>query len=174
MSKMSNCKFCGKEIAKNAKSCPSCGAKNKKPLYLRWWFITIVVIFLLGAIGSSGSKSSNNTNKTTTSADTSSNTTTTKEVEKPKEKYEIVGDTAMEKDSIGIYYITGTLKNNSGRTANYVQISFNLYDKSGAQVGQAFANVSNLDADGNWKFKAMVTNTDNSVVSYKLAEVTGF
>ncbi|MCU6061082.1 zinc-ribbon domain-containing protein, partial [Clostridioides difficile] len=31
MSKMIQCKSCSKEIASNAKSCPNCGAKNKKP-----------------------------------------------------------------------------------------------------------------------------------------------
>lgn len=54
MAKMKNCSVCNAEIASNAKACPSCGAKNKKPIYLRWWFILIVVIVLLGAIGSLG------------------------------------------------------------------------------------------------------------------------
>lgn len=43
-SQMKACKVCGKEIAKNAKVCPYCGAKNKKPLFKRWWFIAILVI----------------------------------------------------------------------------------------------------------------------------------
>lgn len=30
MAKLTTCKACGKEIAKSAKSCPHCGAKNKK------------------------------------------------------------------------------------------------------------------------------------------------
>lgn len=42
--KMTNCKVCGTEIAKNAKRCPHCGAKNKKPIYKRGWFIFLVVI----------------------------------------------------------------------------------------------------------------------------------
>ncbi len=52
--KMKNCSVCNAEIASNAKACPSCGAKNKKPIYKRWWFIAILVIVLLGAIGSLG------------------------------------------------------------------------------------------------------------------------
>ena len=36
MSKMKNCKACGAEIATSAKSCPKCGAKNKKPFYKKW------------------------------------------------------------------------------------------------------------------------------------------
>ena len=41
------CKTCGKEFAKSAKFCPGCGAKNKKPLYKRWWFIAIVAVIML-------------------------------------------------------------------------------------------------------------------------------
>ena len=53
--KMVGCKTCGAEIAENAKSCPSCGAKNKKPIFKKWWFWTIIVVILLIAIGSGGS-----------------------------------------------------------------------------------------------------------------------
>lgn len=53
MSKMIKCKSCSKEIASNAKSCPSCGAKNKKPFYKRGWFIALVIIIILGTIGES-------------------------------------------------------------------------------------------------------------------------
>ena len=38
MSKMKKCDTCGAEIAENAKRCPACGAKNKKPIYKRVWF----------------------------------------------------------------------------------------------------------------------------------------
>ena len=52
--KMINCKICGAEIASSAKVCPSCGAKNKKPIYKKWWFYALVVVILLGVIGGSG------------------------------------------------------------------------------------------------------------------------
>ncbi len=44
------CGKCGKIYSKSAKVCPSCGAKNKKPFYSKWWFwaiIGIVVIFII-------------------------------------------------------------------------------------------------------------------------------
>ena len=50
--KMVLCRNCNTPIAKNAKSCPSCGAKNKKPFFKRWWFVLLVVILVLGGIGS--------------------------------------------------------------------------------------------------------------------------
>ena len=55
MSKKPNmvlCRNCNTPIAKNAKICPSCGAKNKKPFFKRWWFVLLVVILVLGGIGS--------------------------------------------------------------------------------------------------------------------------
>lgn len=46
-SKTTQCKVCGAEIAKNAKTCPNCGAKNKKPIYKRVWFWLLIVIVVL-------------------------------------------------------------------------------------------------------------------------------
>ena len=67
MSKMINCKSCGAEIAVSAKSCPKCGAKNKKPIWKRWWVWILAVIILFVAIGSIGGNS--NTNNSSSSAD---------------------------------------------------------------------------------------------------------
>ena len=67
MSKMINCKSCGAEIASSAKSCPKCGAKNKKPIWKRWWVWILAVIILFAAISSIGGNS--NTNNSSSSAD---------------------------------------------------------------------------------------------------------
>ena len=48
--KLKTCPVCGKEMAVGAKACPSCGAKNKKPIYRRWWFWLLVVL-VIGAVG---------------------------------------------------------------------------------------------------------------------------
>lgn len=53
--KMTTCKTCGAEIAKSAKSCPHCGAKNKKPIFKRWWFWVVVIVFL-ATIGNTGKR----------------------------------------------------------------------------------------------------------------------
>ncbi len=50
MAKITQCKTCSKEIASNAKSCPECGEKNKKPIYKRPWFIVIAFFVIVGAI----------------------------------------------------------------------------------------------------------------------------
>ena len=49
--KMISCRTCGADIAKSAKVCPSCGAKNKKPIYKRWWLWVLVVLLLIGMSG---------------------------------------------------------------------------------------------------------------------------
>lgn len=46
--KMINCKSCGAEIAKNAKSCPKCGSKNKKPFYTKIWFWVLIFFVMIG------------------------------------------------------------------------------------------------------------------------------
>lgn len=45
--KIIKCKSCGADIASSAKRCPSCGAKNKKPIYKRVWFWILVVVLLI-------------------------------------------------------------------------------------------------------------------------------
>ena len=62
MSKMTQCKSCAKEIATSAKSCPGCGAKNKKPIYKRVWFWVIAIIIVIGATGGSGTNDSKEIN----------------------------------------------------------------------------------------------------------------
>jgi len=55
-SKMIVCKACEKEIAKSAKVCPHCGAKNKRPIFTKWWFWVVVVLFI-GIVAGSGNDS---------------------------------------------------------------------------------------------------------------------
>lgn len=68
--------------------------------------------------------------------------------------------------------ITGTVVNRRNRTLKYAQISFNVYDASGAQVGSALANINGLEAGGRWNFKA--TAFGQKATSYKFSNLTGF
>lgn len=45
--KMTICSHCGASIASGAKTCPSCGGKNKKPIYKRPWFIVLIIIIVI-------------------------------------------------------------------------------------------------------------------------------
>ena len=91
--KMVTCKHCGNEIAANAKTCPQCGGKNKKPVYKRGWFIALAIIIIIGAIGSAGdSEGDTNTgpnNNSSITSDTNNNTgTTDSNVEEPEDPVE--------------------------------------------------------------------------------------
>lgn len=68
--------------------------------------------------------------------------------------------------------ITGTVINRRNRKLRYAQITFSLYDESGAQVGTALANINGLEPDGRWKFKATAFGTD--FARYKFSELSGF
>ena len=70
--KMITCKTCGKEIAASAKTCPECGAKNKKPIYKKPWFWAVIIVIAIVAGTSGGGEdtttSSANSEKTATTA----------------------------------------------------------------------------------------------------------
>lgn len=68
--------------------------------------------------------------------------------------------------------IAGTVVNRTGRKLTYAQITFNLYDRSGAQVGTALANINGLEPDGRWNFKAHSFGTNFD--SFKFSELTGY
>lgn len=68
MPKTVKCNECGAEISGSAKACPKCGAKVKKPLYKRPWFIILMVILVLGVIGSTAGGSSSQPSSNTVSA----------------------------------------------------------------------------------------------------------
>lgn len=70
--------------------------------------------------------------------------------------------------------ISGTFTNLTDSQLGYVSISYNLFDADGNQLGTAYANASNLDAGGTWKFEAVGMYGQAKVASYKLADVTGF
>ena len=55
MSKMMKCKSCGADIAKSAKVCPKCGAKNKNNTI----FIVAIVLIVIAVIGASAGGSNN-------------------------------------------------------------------------------------------------------------------
>ena len=71
------------------------------------------------------------------------------------------------------YYVTGTIKNTlEDECRNYVNISYNVYDKDGDLLGTANAYIDNLGKGQTWKFKAYYTDIDSKdVVSYKLDTV---
>ena len=153
---MKKCKECGADISSSAKVCPKCGKKLKgsKSKII----IGIIIIFVgIGVIASSPENvNTSNELKNTIS----------------QEKFTLLSD-RMTEDGIGSTYIEGEIKNNTNKQYSYVQVSFNLYDSKGNQLGTALANINNLDSNATWKYKAIGLTTEK-VTSYKLVEVTGW
>jgi len=72
----------------------------------------------------------------------------------------------------GTVKIVGTVTNNTGRDIGYAQISFTGFDKSGAQVDTALANMANLKVGARWRFEA-VSFKQGGVWRYELGELIG-
>ena len=85
--KFIKCKTCGAEIASKAKSCPQCGAKNKKPFYKKWWFWIILVFVFVGSAGIGSGDT--NTDSTTGNTPTNSSTQYTSSKETTETPVEI-------------------------------------------------------------------------------------
>lgn len=78
-------------------------------------------------------------------------------------------------DEYGIaYYIEGKVTNNTDKSYSYVQVSFNVYDSEGNNIGSCFDNINNLDANGTWKIKAICSGDANSVSRYEITEFTSW
>ena len=129
--------------------------KVKKPIYKKWWFWLILIVVVIAIAGSQGETSTSSTEQKQTQT---------------QEKFSLV-DSEGTYDGFA-YYVNGTIKNNTDKQYSYVQVTFNLYDASGAQIGTAMANINNLEGNGTWKFKA-IGGTQNAT-RYKLAEITGW
>lgn len=66
--------------------------------------------------------------------------------------------------------IIGVIKNVSGKTKEYVSISFNLYDYNGYRIGSAGDFIFDLGDGYSWKFEA---NTSKDTAWYEFAELYG-
>lgn len=144
MGRLFKCKDCGNDVSLDAKACPKCGAKVRRPITILEGVIAvgaaISVAILIGAAMNRGGSEPSTTSEI--SAD-------------PKPAgLQLLDGWKVNRGEYGAPEIVGTVRNNSGREYGYVQISFNLYDKDGAVIGTAWTNVTNLDAGGSWKFKA--------------------
>ena len=151
---MKTCKECGNEVSSKG-VCPKCG-KDQRSFFVKHKAITfLLVVVILGTIiGMAGENSS-----TPTSI-------------QEQEKFTLVSDDKTT-DGFGTTYIQGEIKNNTDKTYSYVQVTFNLYDANGAQIGTAMDNINNLEPNSTWKYKALGYVTEN-VASYKFVEITGW
>lgn len=143
-------------------------AKDGKTPIWKIVLVVIAVLLVLGAIGSMGG------NQPATSEPTGSTTQPAPAEPEPEPEPYTVSDEVLDTSNPFAVKIQGTLVNNTDKDRSYIQVSYNLYDADGAQVGTALANTNNLKAGGVWKFEALGTAEPEQVASWELAEVTGF
>lgn len=143
--KMTTCKTCGKEMAKSAKVCPSCGAKNKKPIFTRPWFIAIIVVIVIIAIASGGKSG----NKTTTIANSNGS------VDDNNSKK----NTTAENTTEAIEYTTYTVDD------LMAQLSDNALKASDAHKGENVRITGKLGTiDSSGKYISLLPDTDFAFV----------
>ena len=142
--KMTTCKTCGKEMAKSAKVCPSCGAKNKKPFFTKPWFIAIVALIIIGAIASGGKSESGNT--TAVADKTNSNNSEVK-------------DNTAESTTIAIEYVDYTVDDLMAQLEENALKASN--DHKGENV-RITGKLNNIDSSG--KYISLVPNTDFAII----------
>jgi uncharacterized protein YxeA len=151
-------------------------SNNKTPIFKKWWFWLIVVVIIIAA--SSAGASQNNGNKANETTKTSDNSASKPKSEsKPaaESKPALTLDDGWAIDQSNPYatYVNGYVSNNTDKAYNsYIQITFNAYDESGANVGTCLANTNTVDANGKWKFQAMCSGDNVKTVKFK--DITGF
>jgi hypothetical protein len=139
--------------------------KVKKSILKKWWVWLSAVVVIIIIIASTGKDEKNSSSAE--SKDAVEDTKQSSEVEQEDLKlldWDVVSGEYSSK-------IVGKVKNNTDEEFSYVQITFNLYDESGALVGSAMANVNNLEANGVWKFEAAALEKFKTA---KFKEITKF
>ena len=150
MAKLTQCKTCSKEIASNAKSCPNCGAKNKKAIYKRPWFIVVAFLIIVLAIGGEDDGDSTTTDIGTVE--------TVQETSQNQESQEVVVSTEETKEDVPTEYKSALKKAKTYSDMMHMSKS-GIYDQLTSEYGEKFTAeaaqyaIDNLDAD--WKANAL-------------------
>lgn len=133
--KLVACKSCGQEIATKAKICPHCGAKNKKPVFKKWWFWVIIAVLVI-AIGNSGSDKKGATGTDSQTGTSQNGTTDNKKNEPAKTEYR-VGDMIEDGNNRIVFVSSGDYTEENqfmqpaeGNKYIYLQFSFENISKS--------------------------------------------
>lgn len=87
MAGLKNCKVCHNVIAKNAKFCPHCGAKNKKN---NWWVGVIIIVVLVAVINTIYKAGTDQTSNNSQTEDSRKRDSTASVTEKPITKEEFI------------------------------------------------------------------------------------
>ena len=150
MAKLTQCKTCSKEIASNAKSCPNCGAKNKKAIYKRPWFIVVVFLIIVLAIGGEDEGDSTTTDGGTVE--------TVQETTQNQDSQEAVVSTEETKEDVPTEYKSALRKAKTYSDMMHMSKA-GIYDQLTSEYGGQFTEeaaqyaIDNVEAD--WKENAL-------------------
>ena len=148
--KIIQCKVCGAEIASSAKTCPHCGAKNKKKSPALLIILGVIVfVILIAAIGSNGSSQSTQSNSTSsTSAASMAATAKPTATPVPEKAGYGVGEAA---ESKGITVTLVSVTENSGSSYNkpadgnvFVLCEFEIENGSSSEI--AVSSLASFEA----------------------------
>ena len=168
---LKSCRECGKEVSTEAKTCPHCGVANPAP-GLRVG-ASAGAIGCLGILLLVGYCVANLPDTTPGTSPRSSASVSSRSAGTSSDVSLQAGDFKFQTGEFGETYLVGTVKNLTGKQYSYVQVSFNLYDGQGNQIGSTLTNVNDLEPYGTWKYKAIVMDAEK-VRRARLKDVTGF
>lgn len=136
-----SCKACGQQIAKSAKKCPHCGAKNKKGIPV--WLGAVIAVILVVAIVSAGDSEPQkvgDVSNPTTSANNADNTQSTenKEPAKTEKTRFSVGEIAELKNVkvalLGVTESEGSQFNKPGEGNVFVVCEFEIANNTQEEI----------------------------------------
>lgn len=182
--KITNCKACGKDIAKGVKKCVHCG-KDQRNFFMKHKIITgILVLVVLGgissALGNKGDNSQTASDSNKPAATTSANKTETKK-EQLKDLYAVNEDVKLNdaiikvtkveksngsqydkpKDGMEFVVVTVSIKNDGKNEISYNPFDFKMQNSKGQITDETFTTVNNSTAlnSGNLAGGGEITGT---------------
>lgn len=134
--KMTKCKACNQEIAKNAKVCPHCGFKNKKPIFKQWWFWVIITIVFVAIISSgNNTDNENNTNNINSNETINNNPNSVNPVTSDFEgDCGIKASAEIGKNIINVPELQITITNTTDKEIAAIQFYIEPYDVYGEKI----------------------------------------
>ena len=150
-SKLTNCKACGAQVAKTAKTCPHCGAKVKRGHPVLIGILAVIILFtVIGAVGGSNEPKKVETpeqSKSTNIISTKAPEQTTAPKKDEKTAF-LVGETAelgdVQVTLKGVTESTGSAYNKPGDGNVFVICEFDIANNSNGEI--AVSSMMSFDA----------------------------
>ena len=160
---MKKCQICGNEIAKNAKVCPSCGAKNKKPFYKKAWFIICALVVVIAVAANSGK----DTNEQPANTETKQQAETTSAQQSEQKTEEVIQYTSYDVSELMNDMESNALKAETKYNKQYLELTGRLgtIDSDGKYI-------SLMPSDNEFAIIGVHCNIKNDEQKAKVAELS--